>query len=82
LGVTSATAGSYTNTIAANAFTTTPAGSNATAASATLSVAAPSSGGGGGGALGWLDLLFASSLLVLGRLRVKRFLPALQFGDE
>lgn len=69
LSVTSATAGSYTNTIAANAFTTTPAGGNAAAASATLSVAAPSSGGGGGGSLGWLDVLFASGLLVAGRLK-------------
>ncbi len=38
LTVSSATAGSYTNTIAANALSTGPAGSNSTAASATLTV--------------------------------------------
>lgn len=81
LSVTSATAGSYTNSIAANAFTTTPAGGNATAASATLAVAAPSSGGGGG-ALTWLDLLFASGLLIAGRLRSHRRRLALQWVDE
>jgi serine protease len=82
LSVTSATAGTYTNSIAANAFTTTPAGGNATAASATLAVAAPSSSGGGSGALTWLDLLFASGLLIAGRLRSHRRRLALQWVDE
>jgi serine protease len=69
LTVSSATAGSYTNTIPVNALMTTPSGGNATSATATLTVAAPSGGGGGGGALGWLDLLCASGLVIAGRLR-------------
>jgi hypothetical protein len=69
LSVTSATAGSYTNTIAASALTTSPATANA-AASATLTVTAPSKGGGGE-LDGW-DTLFVVGVLLAGRRHVKR----------
>jgi serine protease len=66
--VTSSTVGTYTDTIAAGALTTTPAAAtNKTTATATLTVTA--AGGGGGGALNWLDLLVAGGMLAGARLR-------------
>ena len=65
--VSSTTAGSYTNNIAANALTTGPAGGNSATATATLTVTAPHHGGG---ALGWLDLTFFAGILVAGRRRM------------
>ncbi len=67
LTVTSATAGSYTNTIAANALTTSPAGGNVAAISATLVVSA--SGKSGGGAFDWLDMMFVAGVLLVSRRR-------------
>ncbi len=64
LTVSSGTAGSYKDTIAAGAVTTALAGSNTTPATATLTVAAS---GGGGGALDWLDVLFVAGVLLAGR---------------
>jgi len=58
--VTSSTAGTYTETIAAGALSTTPTAANTTAAAATLTVTAA---GKGGGRLTWLDLLAAAGLL-------------------
>jgi hypothetical protein len=65
LTVSSGTAGSYNDTIAAGAVTTALAGSNTTPATATLTVTA--SGGGGGGALDWLDVMFVAGVLLVGR---------------
>jgi hypothetical protein len=60
LSVSSSAAGSYTDTVAANALTTAQNASNSASASGTLTVTAPSHGGG---ALDWLDLaLFAGTL--------------------
>ena len=67
--VQSATAGSYTNTIAANALSTGPAAGNMAAATATLTVTAPSKSGGG--ALDWWDAMFAIGVLLAGRRHVK-----------
>jgi hypothetical protein len=71
LSVMATMAGTYTDTIAANALSTGPAGSNTASASASLDVAAPaaSSGGGskGGGALDWLDIMFVTGVLLAGR---------------
>ncbi len=66
LTVSSGTAGSYKDTIAAGAVTTALAGSNTAPATATLTVTA-SGGGGGGGALDWLDVLFVAGVLLAGR---------------
>jgi serine protease len=75
-GVTSATDGVYTASISANALMTGPAGGNAGAASATLTVtpaaggltgAAPGGGGGGGGALDWTDILLIAGVLLVAR---------------
>jgi uncharacterized membrane protein YgcG len=49
MSITSATAGSYTATVAANALNTGPAGGNAVAASATLAVGTSASGSGASG---------------------------------
>jgi serine protease len=68
--VSSATAGSYTSSIAANALTTGPVGGNTAAATATLSVTTPSHGGGG--ALDWPDLTFFAGVLLAGRRRFAR----------
>jgi serine protease len=58
--VSSGSAGSYVNTLAANAVTTAQnVGNTAASSSATLTVTAPN---GGGGALQWLDLMFAAGL--------------------
>jgi serine protease len=62
--VSSGTAGSYTNTNAANALATAQNTSNTAAASASLTVTAPSSGGG---ALDWLDMMFVVGVLLAGR---------------
>jgi hypothetical protein len=69
MSVMSAMAGTYTNTIAAGALTTGPAGSNAAGASASLDVAAPASTGGksGGGGLDWPDMLLVTGVLLAGR---------------
>jgi hypothetical protein len=82
--VQSATPGSYTNTLEANALSTGPAGGNADAATATLTVTAPtmssgsatgSGNGGGGGALDWWDTMFVVGVLLAGRRQVKRRPP-------
>ncbi len=65
--VLSANPGTYSSSLAANSLSTGPAGGNAVAASASLTVNAPSSGGGG--ALGWADLLIAGGLLAASRRR-------------
>jgi hypothetical protein len=73
MSVKSATAGTYTNTVAANALMTGPAGGNAAPATASLTVTAPSSSitstggsssGGGGGALDWLEITLLSGVLL------------------
>ena len=68
ISVTSATAGSYTNSIPAKALSTGPAGGNAAGASASLIVTAPvAASHGGGGDLGWLDMMFVAGVLLAGR---------------
>jgi hypothetical protein len=69
LSVVSTSAGTYTNTIAANALTTGPAGGNAAVAAASLDVTAPAGGGGksGGGGLDWLDMMLVGGVLLAGR---------------
>jgi len=71
--VKSATPGTYSNIIAANALTTGPAGSNTSSATATLTVTAPSRGGGG--AIDGWDALFAAGVLLAGRRGMKRRAP-------
>jgi len=73
LSVESATAGSYTNSIAAKALVTAPAGSNAESSSATLTVSAPSHGGGG--ELEWTDMLFVAGVLLAVRRRHPKSMP-------
>jgi serine protease len=73
LSVKSATAGSYTNPIAANALSTGPAGGNAASASASLEVTAPSKSGGG--AFDWLDMMFVAGVLLAGRRYTGRLPP-------
>jgi hypothetical protein len=68
LTVTSAVVGSYTNTIAAGALSTSPAGGNAAAVHAALTVSAP--GKSSGGALDWLDMLFLAGVALAG-LRIR-----------
>jgi serine protease len=68
--VESATAGSYTSTVAPNALTTGPAGANSQGATAVLSVTAPSKGGGGD--LDWWDSMFVVGVLLAGRRHSKR----------
>jgi len=66
--VSDGTVGSYTDTIAVGALTTTPAAAaNRASASATLTVTA--TGGSGGGAITWLDLLVAGGVLASARVR-------------
>jgi len=71
-------AGTYTNTIAANALMTGPAGGNAVPTSASLTVTAASSsasstgsggggGGGCGGSLDWLDIMLVTGVLLVVR---------------
>ena len=64
--VSSGTAGTYTNTIAAGALTSAQQASNTAAATGSLTVTAPSHGGG---ALDWLDLTFFAGVLLAGRRR-------------
>jgi serine protease len=64
--VSSGSAGSYTNTLAANAITTAQNVGNTVASSATLNVTAPN---GGGGALEWLELLFGAGVALAARRR-------------
>jgi serine protease len=71
LSVKSATAGTYTSTVAANALTTAPAGNNAASASASLTVTAPTPSKGGG-AINWCDLLFAAGVLIASRAGSRR----------
>jgi uncharacterized repeat protein (TIGR01451 family) len=66
VSVSSGTAGTYTNTIAASALTSAQQASNTAAASSSLTVTAPSHGGG---ALNWLDLTFFAGVLLAGRRR-------------
>lgn len=66
----SATAASYSFTVPANALQTGPAGSNAVATSAALTVSVPSKGGGG--ALDWWDTLFVVGVLLAGRRGLRR----------
>jgi microcystin-dependent protein len=69
LNVTSASAGTYASTVAANALSTGPAGSNTAGASASLTVTSPSSGGGGGGELDMWDMMLIVGVLLAGRRR-------------
>jgi serine protease len=66
--VTSASAGSYTAQVPAQALMTAPAGGNSAAATATLTVTAPAAGGGGGSLTGF-DVLVSAVLLLWGRAR-------------
>jgi serine protease len=74
MSVKSATAGSYTNTIAANALSTASAGGNSASASTSLTVTAPPSKGGGGD-LDWWDTMFVVGVLLAGRRHAKRPKP-------
>jgi hypothetical protein len=65
LSVKSAASGTYSNTIAAKALSTGPAGSNSAVSSASLTVTAPSKSGGGG--LDWWDTMFVVGVLLAGR---------------
>jgi serine protease len=75
LSVKSATAGTYSHTIAANDLMTGPAGGNTQPASASLTVTAGASsgastgggGGGGGGDLDWLDIMLVAGVLLVVR---------------
>jgi hypothetical protein len=71
MSVKSATAGSYANTIAANALSTASAGGNSASASTSLTVTAPPSKGGGGD-LDWWDTMFVVGVLLAGRRHAKR----------
>jgi len=62
--VKSATAGTYANTIAADALSTASAGGNSASASTSLTVTAPKSGGGD---LDWWDMMFVVGVLLAGR---------------
>jgi hypothetical protein len=63
--VSSGTAGSYTNTDAANALATAQNATNTVPASASLTVTAPTKSGGG--AVDWLDMMFVVGVLLAGR---------------
>jgi serine protease len=64
LTVETATPGTYTAAVPAQALMTAPAGGNSGAATASLTITAPPTGGGGGGAVDWLDLLFVAGVLL------------------
>ena len=66
LSVMNTMAGTYAASIAANALTTGPAGSNAMSASASLNVTAPPGKSGGGG-FAWLDVMFLAGVLLVKR---------------
>jgi hypothetical protein len=63
LSVESATPGTYTATVAAQALMTAPAGGNSAAATASLTVTTPPASGGGG-SVDWPDLLFVTGVLL------------------
>jgi len=67
--VSASQTGSYTNTIAAQALTTGPAGASGAASTASLKVQTPPSSGGGGGALGNLELMLLGGIATLGARR-------------
>ena len=69
LTVSSGTVGTYANSIAVSAVTSTPAGANTAPASATLTVTASS--GGGGGAFEWPDVLLLAGVLLVARGRAR-----------
>jgi serine protease len=76
LSVMSATAATYTNSIAVNALTTAPAPSSSGAASASLTVTGPAaSKGGGGGDFDWLDMMFVAGVLLAGRRQLRPRAP-------
>jgi serine protease len=76
VSVMSATTGTYTNSIAANALSTAPAGSSSGTASASLIVtASPPAGKSGGGDLDWLDMMFVTGVLLAGRRHGRRRPP-------
>ncbi|MDB6011220.1 MAG: hypothetical protein JWL65_3470 [Gammaproteobacteria bacterium] len=79
VSVSSGTAGTYTNTIAASALTSAQQASNTAAASGSLTVTAPSHGGG---ALDWLDLTFFAGVLVAGRRRFAQGRAALLWSSR
>ena len=68
------TAGTYTSAVAANALMTAPAGGNAAADSAALTVNAPTSGGGGGRSIG--SILVSAALLLGAARRAPHVRPA------
>jgi serine protease len=80
MSVKSATAGTYTNTVATNALMTGPAGGNTAPATASLTVTSPTSsitstgggGGGGGGSIDWLELTLLMGVLLAGSRQAKR----------
>ena len=74
LSVKSATAGDYTNAIAANALSTGPGGGNSAGASVSLTVMAPGKSGGGG-ELYWWDMMFVAGVLLAGRRQLGRRPP-------
>jgi serine protease len=61
--VETATAGSYTVSVAPQALMTAPAAGNSAASSASLTVTSPPTSGGGG-AVDWLDILFVAGVLL------------------
>jgi serine protease len=74
--VKSATAGTYTTTVAANDLMTGPAAGNTAPASASLTVTAAGAsgastgsggGGGGGGSMDWLDIMLITGVLLIVR---------------
>jgi len=67
VGLSAATAGSYTVAVPANALVTGPAGANTVATSADLTVTAPSKSGGG--ALPWAQLLVLFGVVCASRQR-------------
>jgi serine protease len=71
MSVKSASAGTYTNSIAADALTTAPAGNNSVSVSTSLTVTAPP-GKSGGGAFDWWDMLFVAGVLLAGRRHMGR----------
>jgi hypothetical protein len=77
LSVMSATAATYTNSIAANALTTGPAPSSSGTAAASLTVTAPAaaSKSGGGGDFDWLDMMFVAGVLLAGRRQLRPRAP-------
>jgi serine protease len=70
LSLKGASAGSYTNMIAAQALSTAPAGSNAASASTSLTITPPP-GKSGGGAIDWWDMMFVAGVLLAGRRQLR-----------